>query len=430
MDAERRDLWRRLRAYNRVLIPKTEAERERFRRSAMVRGMAGVLRMLRRLSPEGRWLLGIALLTAIPAGDVRHSHVYVAWAMLVGLLLASVLVSRLFHLRELETAMRLAPRVTVGRQVSLAVRVRNGGSRTIESVRLTGPLFPIGAKWSASEAKLGQLLPGGDAQLELRAIFGKRGVRRLPPLQLNALAPLGLALGPPRQVEVPPFNVVPAIANVSALQMPTGRKHQPGGIARASHTADSRELRGVRPYRFGDSMRNVHARTWARTGKPATREFQEEYFARVGLVLDTEATEREETFEAALSLVAGLASKLGTGESLLDVIVFGDRLHNLTVGRSLGAIDDVLDLLAAVEAGPKLESRAVLGRLSPALSRLSAVLCVSTGWGAEHETLVRSIRMAGTPAVGYVVSEGEAPPSTDARWVAADRIRSGEPILL
>ena len=79
------------------------------------------------------------------------------------------------------------------------------------------------------------------------------------------------------------------------------------------------ELIGVRPYRPGDAMRDLHAITWARTGEPSVREYQQEYFTRVGVVLDTDpAGASEERFEAGVSLVAGIVAQLCSGEELID----------------------------------------------------------------------------------------------------------------
>ena len=37
----------------------------------------------------------------------------------------------------------------------------------------------------------------------------------------------------------------------------------------------------------GDPLRKIHWRSWARRGKPVVKEYQEEYFSRIALVLDT-----------------------------------------------------------------------------------------------------------------------------------------------
>jgi len=53
---------------------------------------------------------------------------------------------------------------------------------------------------------------------------------------------------------------------------------------------DATDLLGVRPYRPGDPVRDLHARSWARHGSPMVREYQESYFTRIGCRRTTDAS--------------------------------------------------------------------------------------------------------------------------------------------
>src|SRR5690606_26014556 len=119
--------------------------------------------------------------------------------------------------------------------------------------------------------------------------------------------------------------------------------------------------------RPGDAVRDLHARSWARTGVPVVREYQQEYFTRVGVVLDTDI-EDAERLEAAVELAAGVIAHLSRGEALVDVLVVGDRVHELLVGRSLGYLDQALELLATVERGPRFRADDLLRQLHPHLA--------------------------------------------------------------
>ncbi len=111
--------------------------------------------------------------------------------------------------------------------------------------------------------------------------------------------------------------VIPRIADVKRLRTPMGQRYQPGGVALASKTGESMELLGVRPYRAGDRVRDLHVRGWARTGKPVVREYQQEYFSRIGVVVDTDgAAGTPAQLEAAISLAAGAVAQLSRGEAL------------------------------------------------------------------------------------------------------------------
>jgi hypothetical protein len=80
--------------------------------------------------------------------------------------------------------------------------------------------------------------------------------------------------------------------------------------------------------------------------------------------------------EAAIELAAGVVARLSRGEALIDVLVVGDTIHQLTLGRSLGWLDQALELLAEVQRGPGLDAERLVERLKPHFGRLSAVLAI------------------------------------------------------
>jgi uncharacterized protein (DUF58 family) len=256
---------------------------------------------------------------------------------------------------------------------------------------------------------------GSSSSTALKARFTERGDLTLGRFRASALVPLGLASGPPLQSDPVRLRVVPRPANVMRLGMELATRHQPGGVALASKTGESMDLRGVRPYRKGDRIRDLSARTWARTGKPAVREYQEEYFTRVGVVLDCVAPPKrsarsEEAFEAAVSLTAGVVAHLGRGDALVDLLVTGGEIHALTLGRSLGFLEQALDHLAGAEIEANVDRSRLLERLAPYLARLSAVVMIVDGWDEAREAFVRGVERSGVRvraiAVGALASAG------------------------
>jgi uncharacterized protein (DUF58 family) len=242
----------------------------------------------------------------------------------------------------------------------------------------------------------------------MRARFVARGLHHLDPFTAAIIAPLGLACGPRASSDGVKVYVVPRIANVTKLSLAIGTKHQPGGVALASKAGESMDLLGVRPYRPGDPVRDLHARTWARTGSPAVREYQQEYFTRVGVVLDT-STRDPDLLEAALELAAGVIAHLSHGEALIDVLVVGDAVHELTLGRSLGRLDQALELLASVERGPPLDATKLGARLEPHLAQLSSVVVLTTGAARDEQKLLeRKLRDHGLTSTAIAVDEGLA----------------------
>lgn len=416
---------------NTILVPKTKRERDRWQSSPTARAVRRVVFAFERFTDDGQVMLVVTSMATAFAVDVRRSDVYMAWATLAGVLFASWLWSWRMTPRAVALEVTVPRRVTVGEEATFTVSARNGGARAEETLVARGPMLSWEGTWSGRRAAMARIEPGATSRVELRARFFSRGEHRLGPFRLHAMVPFGLSLSP--AIESAPVRLlaVPKVAHVGALSLPHGRRHQPGGVPRASRTADSRELLGVRPYRFGDPIRDLHARTWARVGEPVVREYREEFFTRVGIVLDTElGAASEADFEAAVSLVAGVVARLERTEAIIDVMVLGTAAHELTLGRSLGTLDLALELLACVDHGGAFDGDAVLARALPRASSLSCLVLVTLHWDAARRAFAEAVEGTGTACVAYVVSERERAPDSAARAVSPSRIRRGEVVAL
>ena len=391
---------------NHVLIPKSKEDRDRFRSSWFGRRVLPLVGIWGSLTDEGRTLLVVAPLAGAVAADVQQTSAYFVFSILVGLLLGSLVASRLLVLCRATIRVTAPRRVTVGDDVTLNVTVASDAElRAPVAIRVRGPFLPWDGQWthpSIDEVTLGR---GERRTTTMKARFVARGLHHLDPFTAAIVAPLGLACGPRSTSEGVKVHVVPRIANVVRLPLVISAKHQPGGVALASKAGESSDLLGVRPYRRGDPVRDIHARTWARTGAPVVREYQQEYFTRVGVVLDT-STSDAERLEAAIELAAGVVAHLSHGEALIDVLVVGDTLHELTLGRSLGRLDQALELLAAVEEGPPLDATKLTTLLAPHLAKLSAVVVVMAGdQGPEQRLLEKKLASHGLASTSLVVDE-------------------------
>jgi uncharacterized protein (DUF58 family) len=200
------------------------------------------------------------------------------------------------------------------------------------------------------------------------------------------------------------------------LDIPVGRRYQPGGIALTSNLGDSTEFLCTREFRQGDSLRQIHWGSWARTGKPIVKEFQEEFFCRIALVLDTfldpkSAKSRRAEFEAAITLAAALADNLAREEYVIDIFAAGPELYQLQAGRSLAHFENVMDILACVE--PCLEP--AFEKLEPVLldclENITTAVILLLDWDQRRERLVEAISSRGCAVKVILVSEqdqGEA----------------------
>jgi len=399
---------------NHILIPKGKEERDRLRRTWVGRVVWPLTELLwGALTNEGRTLLIVTGLAGAVSVDVRATTAYVLFSVAAALLVGSLVASRRLRLDDVLVAVDAPRHVTVGEDVTFSIgcsRVALPGRAPSppQPIRVRGPFLPWDGTW-LDEPPPELIVPErgsrdarGAAQARMRARFVARGLHHLDPFTAAAVAPLGIACGPRKPSDAVKIHVVPKIAKVERLPSGTTTRHQPGGVALASKSGEAMDLLGVRPYRPGDPVRDLHARSWARTGTPVVREYQQEYFTRVGVVLDTDVDDPDR-LEAAIQLAAGVVAHLSRGEALIDVLVVGESVHELTVGRSLGHLDQALEVLATVERGPSLRAPDLLRRLSPYLDRLSSVFVVALASGGERDEMERSIQERGVSCTTLLV---------------------------
>ncbi len=422
----RRDLER----LNHVLIPATKSERDRYRNSRLARRARPLVWMITRLTREGRVVLASVGLAAIFAIDVGRTETHLLVFALASLLLASVLLAPAYRLDGVSVDVRCPRRVTVGEEIALTLSFRNDGPAEHRYVRVERPLLPWDGKWRGAQPTLARLPAGGTASAVVHARFVARGEHHIDPLSAAALLPLWLAQG--RSVRTPGarFVVVPKIARVTSFAIGRNPRHQLGGAASAARTGDATDLLGVRPYRPGDPVRDLHARSWARHGAPMVREYQEEHLSRIGLVVDTDVSVAgDDALEGALSLAAGVIARLALGEARVDLLLAGDGAHALASERNFGSLDQALDVLAAVQPSDAFSSARALTRLGGHLETLSSVVLVFLAWDPARAAFVSAIRARGAACVVLVVGDrSEREPH--GTMVALDAITRGEALSL
>lgn len=397
---------------NYILIPETHEDRERLRasRTAKVVGPA-LIGAFRALTRTGQIVVLLLIFVLTSGLDVDQSSNHLLAAVLFGALFASLAARRSCAMGNVSVEVQAPPRVSVGQELVLRLTLRNRDARAYLGVQLERPFLTWDGTWVGPRLTVAELPAGGDVTLQATARFAARGRHYLDPFFAAETVPMGLARGPGALSGGLPLLVVPRVAPVRQLRLGLTPRFQPGGVALASKTGESSELYGLRPYRRGDRLRDLHARSWARTGKPVVREYQQEYFTRVGVFLDTErAATTERGLEAAISLAAGVVQALSRGEALIDLLVTGDRVHALTIGRSLGTFEQALDHLACVQPGPAFDTPRTLGLLAPYLGRLSSVVLVLHRWDAPRQALAAELRQRGVSVKALVAGDGPSSP--------------------
>ncbi len=255
------------------------------------------------------------------------------------------------------------------------------------------------------------LLPGQRVDIDVSAHPPARGLAVFESLWLVLTGPLGLV-----ETRVPVAAVaasLPVLPTRLPVDLPPASGHrllQLGGISLAQHVGDTEEFRSLRDYRPGDPLRAIHWRSFARIGKPLVREFQEEFFARHALVLDTAAPYPfAPAFETAVSMAAWLVARPRDADSLLDLLFVGDRVHRLTAGRGLGGADALLRVLATVAPTPPESVAPLLATLERHAAQVSSLVAIFLVWDEPRQDAVRRLLARGIRPTVLVVEQDGTP---------------------
>jgi uncharacterized protein (DUF58 family) len=232
----------------------------------------------------------------------------------------------------------------------------------------------------------------------------RRGVLRFERVTLARPDPLGLFRAflnvplPQTTLILPKRYPLPTVA------LPGTMKYQEGGVALASNVGQSEEFVALRDYRHGDPFRHIHWRTWARAGKPVVKEFEDEFFVRHALVLDTFTQHiHTEVFEEAVSVAASFASSIQTQESLLDLLFVGPQSYCFTSGRGLAHTDQMLEILASVRLCSDRPFRTLEHLVLNHVKAVSGCICVLVAWDRERREFVQKLRALGLPVMVLVI---------------------------
>jgi uncharacterized protein (DUF58 family) len=418
---------RRLARLNHVLIPEKKPDRDRLRRRWVWRLATPLFAVHSALSPEGRALLLLTFLVGLASVDVMRTQVYLLFGALAGIVLASIALRPLFRARGVQVSVENAARVSVGEAQRFLIHVDNAGPKSALGLRVGGPFLPWDGVWAASPPGIAALAPGRRETVVAEARFSARGEHHLDPFEVAMLVPLGVAVGPRTYTGGARFLVVPRIADVGDFTV-VHRQPQTRGSHQSAKAPGESDIVGVRPYRAGDALKHLHARTWARTGTPHVRMYVAEQSDRVGLAVAVDGdSATDEVKEAAISVAAGVAAALVRQGAGIDLLVVGGAAHSIEprIGRS--ALDGVLDRLATlVLSDERADFDAAIEERAPSLSTLVVVTADDA-----HRGSIERLQGSGLPVRWiWVHGEAETGGPGDPTCVPASEVERGRRITL
>lgn len=312
-------------------------------RAALVGAFAWARRTIR---PAG----ALALLTAtvgLGAG-VLFGWVEAMAAGVAAVVLLALSIPFLFQARTYEVDLTLGrERIVAGQGARATVRVRNAGRRSALPGRID---IPVGA--GLVEFGVPLLRAGAESQQVLELPPQPRGIVPIGPATTVRSDPIGLmrrehAFDDAHELYVHPRTVPLPSASAGLV------RDLDGSPTKRLVDADM-SFHAIREYAPGDSRRQVHWKSTAKTGRLMVRQYEESRRSRMAVVLGLAGAEygSDDEFELAVSAASSLAVRAVHDARDLDIVV-GAEIPRVVRGR-----------LRAIRHIPTASPRAVLDGFS------------------------------------------------------------------
>ena len=398
-------------------------------------------RASRRNSDRGTLIITSAIICAAVGIDTGLTLVYQLFALLLCLIIVSRLSLRI-QKPEVTLERHLPKYATEGQEFEYFIRVTNQGDHIEDELRLNdNPLVvPPGLeqfkvarepgeetrnaydRWigfhrfmwlqrlntgiTVKQAMVPEINLKATVDTKIVATPLRRGIIYFTSTTLLCPDPFGLNYSIQNFDHHEQLIVLPKRYQINkSFELPGGRHFQPGGVNSTWSIGESDEFVSLREYRDGDSMRKIHWASTARRDKPIVKEFQDEFFVRQALILDTTANDSV-VFEESVSVAASLLLQMENTDGLMDLIFLSDTPQIITAGRGFAQTNHQLEALATVE-----KCNSPIQRLIEVVSSQSKVmsgcLVVLQGWDEQRQELMRRLSTAGIPIVLFIVTRNE-----------------------
>lgn len=336
----------------------------------------------------------LLLLVGFDSGLLSVGFAVVAWmttCMMVGLI----------GCPRLDVTARMPLRVECGSRFETRYTVRNRGRQTARDVAVDTLVFSDWLRLRRQRARIVFLPPGATETVSASGHALGRGVYTLPAMRYDSAFPCGFWRWGHTEMHERLLSVYPRYTRLDFFDIPLGNRNRQDLSTARERVREALEFHGCREFREGDALRHVHPRSSARLGVPVVKEFQAEGRSRTAVLVDTRAAgfverlrggfTRDDPVEAALSLAAAIADALSATDRVLELLIAGPQAyHFVSAGRG-GYLEEVLDILAAVE--PCRQDP--FDRLGPLLfdeiRAIQSVCLILTAWDTRREALVREI---------------------------------------
>ena len=406
-------------------------------------------RSRRRSSDRGRLMQTGTFICGAVGLDTDLTYVYQLFALMVCILI-SARISLRFQIPEVSVRRQLPRYATAGEPFEYYINIVNEGSRVerdlsvMDNPEVVPPTFeefrrsrePGEETRNAYDRWIGfhrfmwlQRLKTGiniktarapdvelksTAQARMEATPLRRGIVRILSTTVMHPDPLGLNYGIIEFYNPGHLTVLPRRYPVSRkFSFAGGRHFQPGGVNSTWSIGESDEFVSLRDYRDGDPIRKIHWASSARRDKPVVKEFQDEFFVRQALVVDS-LPQDPEIYEEVISVAASLLTAMENNDGLMDLCILADGPQVITAGRGFSQTSQQLEALATLDQSTDTrEQEDLIEMLGQRARLLSGCVFVFAGMDEQRQRLLEAVEQRGVQTAVFVVTA--ATPPTDGK---------------
>lgn len=367
----------------------------------------------------------------------------------------------LFRRAHLSATLELPHHATAGEPLRYAVRLVNIGKRKLSSARITqNPPDPRPSyaeyeatpepgeeernlfdrkmayyRWqwlierkgvfvSQESREAFCLAPRESRRILMEMTPARRGVIQMGDVRALLPDPLGFFQRYSRTTSSPARLVVlPKRHRIPQITMPGSTAFQIGDEEPSNAIGNAGEFMGLREYRPGDPLRQIHWKSWAHTGHPMVKELEDTFCPRHALVIDTfPGSPDSAVFEEIISVAASFIVGLDRNESLLDLMFIAGKAHTVTAGRGMDRAEKLLEVLAGAEIEHDEQLEYLAQTVIRHREKMTSCLLVLNGWDDSREEFVKTLIKAAIPCVPLIVGNGSAPPGIIGHWLECGEI--------
>lgn len=308
------------------------------------------LSSLPQLTREGKFFLGIAFGVGFAAFKTGNNLLFLVLGLLFSLIIVSVILSEV-ALRGLVVSRVTPPQAYAGKPFRVAITLRNQKRRF--------PSFSIEVEDILESKSLDKKcyflkIPAQKTQqTHYKLTFPQRGRYSFRGFRVATKFPFALYRSS-RLIKSPAeILVYPRIRDVTHLAA-RGRRRGEGGKGRVFERGDS--FFGLKEYREGDDLRDIHWKATARAGRLISREYESTASRHVHILFDSALPSRDEAapeeMEGAVEIVASLVQYYVMRGYSVELT---DRSGHIEASTGPAQLSRILAHLAVLEIAPPQE---------------------------------------------------------------------------